>query len=273
MDRLPADAPPGWERRARRHGPLRFSELQPAPLPQPAPELAAWLAGAVDAWWEGSGRPDPYVVVAVSGDLGPLAAGFLHQAPACAPALRYVMVHPFGGCPQPGLALEDPAFLFPPAGPAGMEIDERDPDDPAPPATGVGPLTTFLAGLPAPGALPGGVPAAVVAVQFLSRLPADRFEWRAGRWYEERITAGGDRVSVPSPADPGLPRRAGPQTAPSEACRWLARLLGSVESGTVAVIDEWGPDLPLEQLSRVRSPSEGPCPAPGGLRVVLWAVP
>lgn len=264
-----------WTERARRHGPLRLSELGPAPVPPPPPELAGWLARSVDRWWQGQARVDPYVLVVVSGDDGRLARRILDARPICAPALRYVLVDPFGGTARaPGFSSEQPAFLFPP-GPGAEE------DEPAPPAGGIGPLATSLAALPA---LPGSA-GAVVALQFMSRLPADLFEQRDGAWFEVRVSAAGERMAVPAQADPRFPDPAGPgcYAMQAAAAGWLRRMLGCLGAGVLVVVDAWsalsgplpagGPArLALDQLRRVAAPSGGPEPVAGDLQAVTWRI-
>src|SRR3954469_19122834 len=60
--------------------------------PEVGPLFGAVLARALDAWWRDLGRPDPYVVVDAGAGPGTLARSVLAAGPACAPALRYVLV-------------------------------------------------------------------------------------------------------------------------------------------------------------------------------------
>ena len=320
----------GWLPRARRSGSLRYSDLGRRPVPPPGPleELAAWLVDAADGWWERAGRPDPFTLVVESADDGTLARRVLELGPACLTCLRYVLVHPDPAPPAMAalLPLEDPVYLFPMAGPAprGGEAhgpggrgapdadravafaddgDEGEAGDEEPEeATGVGPLVTRVAGLPA---LPG--PGALVAIATVGCLPSDRVEYRDGRWEEVRLAAtgpagaatgpAGDRpdtgagwtlVEVTSPLAPAAaPRflgRPGPGRYPvlTGAVDWLREALSGELEGVVAVVDHWTattaalpgdtvPPLAVDQLARVRAPLDRqPEPVAGGLSVVVW---
>lgn len=303
---------------ARRLGPLRWSQLgrRPGALPTgaEADAVAAWMVDAADRWWHESGGPDPYTVVVVSADDGELARRVLFLGPECLRALRYVLVDPSRTDPEPGppphmagrLALEEPAFLYPP-GPASTDPD-ADPDEPAPPARQVGPLVTWLSDLPVPGDDPGA--GLIVAVGELGCLPYDLFEWDGSRWCELRLAAGGDgadhltEIRVPVAAPPaGTPGPAGGAApgggllpaapAPGRhvvavgAVDWLRRTLATGPFGRLVVIDHWtagagpsgaaAPDagtahgaLPVEQLARVREPLAGPEPVTAGWSAVTW---
>lgn len=205
---------PQWINRARRLGPLRYSDLGPRRMGPPArgvdelAALASWIGTAADTWWEAAGRPDPYTLVVASGDDGQLARSVLAAGPACGRALRYVLVNPdLAGHTEPPaamaatVALEEPAFLYPsvagrpadraPAGPGAEEPEDLDLDlGERPPARGIGPLATFLTDVPALGEAEG----AVVAVRLLSRLPYDLYERRDGEWCEVRIAAAAARA-------------------------------------------------------------------------------
>lgn len=54
--------------------------------------FGAVVARALDSWWDGLGRPDPYIVVEVGAGRGALAEGVLGAEPRCLAALRYVAV-------------------------------------------------------------------------------------------------------------------------------------------------------------------------------------
>lgn len=288
-----------WLPRARRLGPLRYSDLGPRRLAPLADEeiegLAGWLARSVDDWWAESDRPDPYTLIVVSGDDGHLARAVLGAGPRCAPALRYVLVHPDRAGPPPGLArlvqLEEPAFLYPaapsPVTPgAGPDVEMTDDELDAsehPAARGIGPLATFLTQVPALGEGDG----AIVAIEALSRLPYNLYEKVDGAWCEMRVAAREDElVELAVPADTGT--SAGPVawSLPPGVTRWrhltgavdwLRRHLPTAEAGTLAVVDDWagGGDtesLDLGQLRTVREPLD---PAPRGvegtrLSVVAW---
>ncbi len=217
-----------WVARARRQGALSWSQLGRRVL-GPLPEelvgpLGRWLAGYCDRGWAARGRPDPYTVVVISGDDGSLVRTVLDAGPACAPALRYVMVDPDGEAAGPPAAvagrvpLESPAFLYPAAaavGGAGAAGAGRDGEDGAPgwedddelepgelrPARGVGPLVTYLGELPSLGDGPG----ALVAVGLISHLEFDLYESDGRDWSEIRLAdrgraaAGGARAE----GDPG----------------------------------------------------------------------
>ncbi|HET6964464.1 MAG TPA: hypothetical protein VFH58_06795 [Acidimicrobiales bacterium] len=240
-----------WLPRARRLGPLRYSDLGSRRLGAPAADaeelrrLAGWIAQAADGWWEAAGRPDPFTLVVASGDDGRLAQAVLAEQPACRAALRYVLVDPDHAGrrePPPAMAamvrLEEPAFLYPaaPPGPSGRsgpstpaasapmrpEIDMEELDlefGERPPARGIGPLATFLTEVPALGEAEG----AVVAVRLLSRLPYDLYELRAGKWCEIRLAAEGDRLvemavpagDLPHSADPTALTTPGGPTPPA----------------------------------------------------------
>lgn len=56
------------------------------------PLFGAVLARALDSWWDGLGRPDPYIVVEAGAGRGTLAEAVLGAMPRCLPALRYIAV-------------------------------------------------------------------------------------------------------------------------------------------------------------------------------------
>ncbi len=60
--------------------------------PEVGPLFGAVLARALDEWWETLGCPDPFVVVEAGAGRGSLAIAIRHAAPACSPALTYVLV-------------------------------------------------------------------------------------------------------------------------------------------------------------------------------------
>lgn len=253
-----------WLHRARRLGPLRYSDLGPRRLEPIDPEavgpLARWLAGAADRWWDDAGRPDPYTLVVVSGDDGHLARAVLDWAPACGPALRYVLVDPqLAGRREPPavmarlVGLEEPAFLYPaappaaaaipppPAGtagavPAGVRVpgdgvdsppgtveDDYDPGE-RPPARGIGPLATFLTEVPGLGDSDG----AVVALGLLSRLAYDLFERGEGGWLEIRLAARGERLEEIGVPVEVVPEPSTPREGMDAGLRWR-RLSGALD--------------------------------------------
>jgi SAM-dependent MidA family methyltransferase len=83
--------------------------------PEVGPLFGAVVARALDAWWVGLGRPDPYVVVEAGAGPGTLARAVLAARPACAAALRYVLVERTAAQRSrhgPGLPLVPPAEAF-----------------------------------------------------------------------------------------------------------------------------------------------------------------
>ncbi len=257
-----------WAARARRQGPLRYSDLGRRRLSRPEPGqlagLAAWLAAFADADWEASGQPDPYTLVVVSGDRGSLAAAVLAARPRCGPALRYVLVDPDvdpAGAPPEGMSklvpLESPALLYPSAprpdrGAGGRRHGGKqetttpgtttwwDPDE-HPPARGVGPLATFLTDVPGLGDGEG----AIVAIEVWSRLPYDVYQRVDGQWMESRLSVA-----------PAGPARLGPGAA--------------LELGETLVDIAVAPDHDLiEAAGSERTTLRVPSGAAGWLRRVL----
>jgi SAM-dependent MidA family methyltransferase len=187
------------------------------------------LARALDAWWRERGMPDPFVVVDAGAGPGTLARSVLEAAPACAPALRYVLVEP---------------------SPAQRRLyDERlvlaDADAP-----GRGPICVSLPDLPR-----ASGPAVVVANEMLEGLPFALLERGDAGWLEVRVGAGdGDalrEVLVPAPADAAaMADRLAPAAARGAripiqqvAQRWLRDALSLAAGGRVVAFD-YGCDTP-----------------------------
>jgi hypothetical protein len=264
-----------WLTRARRLGPLRYSDLGRRRLGRPAGvgELAVWLAARIDEWWRASGEADPFTVVVASGDDGMLARAVIDLAPKCVAALRYILVdpdHPDPALPPAAmvaaLPLENPAFLYPSAGDPTPETTDGtldDDTDDRPLAQGIGPLFTFLGDIPALGDGSG----AIVAIGVASRLPYDLYTIADGAWREVRAAAEGEsmvetEVQVnEAPAVLTAAVSGGRHLVATGAVAWLRAVLVSNSSGTLAVVDD---DLPAEQLAAVRRPTHpSPEPVPG----------
>lgn len=256
--------------RARRFGPLKWSEFMDAALYDPldgfyeagghagrrgdfltSPELgplfATAVAAALDAVWEELGRPDPFVVVEAAAGAGTLARDVLAAAPGCSPALRYVLVErsaSLRALQQERLALEEPAMALGPA------LPNSDPDeDEAVSIPGTGPLVTSLAELPSL-ALTG----VMLANELLDNLAVDLLEWRERGWHEVRVAAvpGTDEdlmeLLVPAPQDQTAEatRLAGGTDDLVEGARipveraavaWLRQALSVLQEGRLIVID------------------------------------
>lgn len=179
--------------------------------PEVGPLFGAVVARALDAWWRDLGSPDPYVVVEAGAGPGTLARTVLAAAPACAPALRYVLVERSAAQRRlhaQGLPLEDPALAFAPVDP--------DTETPVPEAP-KGPICVSLADLPR---LTG--PSVVLANELLDNLPFGLAERRSGQWLEVR-------VDLQTPA-------AGPE-------RLVERLV-PLPSERAVVLDRLAPDAP-----------------------------
>ncbi|MCC5952895.1 MAG: SAM-dependent methyltransferase [Acidimicrobiia bacterium] len=231
------------------------------------PLFARVLGRALDAWWDELGRPDPFVVVDAGAGPGTLARSMRAVAPACAPALTWVLVERSEAqraLHADRLPLHQPWLALPPQGAAG----EQEPavDDTVPAVTrGDGPRFVSLAAMP-----PGRFTGVVLANELLDNLPTRIVERTHQGWAElyvaldEPHTATRAAANQPAnqPADPPTVRfveqlvplgdaavaqqadAAAPE-APvgarvplqEESARWLRRAIDSLDGGRVVVVD------------------------------------
>jgi SAM-dependent MidA family methyltransferase len=283
----------------RRAGPLPFADYQAACLdaffargggagradhdfltsPEVGPLFGALLARALDETWGRLGRPDPFVLVDAGGGRGRLLAAVLAASPACAPALRAVLVERAARLRADArelLALEPPDAALGPFAPTTH-------DEPPAPVGGVGPVVTTLDELP-------DVPltGVVVANELLDNLPVRLVERAAGAWREVRVGLDDTRfVEVLVDASPELAREAdevagdtpvGPGQrlpVPVGATDWLARSASTLRRGELWVVDyadetagllARGPTGPAGWLRTYRGHGRGsdPLDDPGG---------
>ncbi|HLT70365.1 MAG TPA: SAM-dependent methyltransferase [Acidimicrobiales bacterium] len=244
-----------------RHGALPFDEVMAAALYDPdggfytgggragrrgdfvtSPEVGALfgavVARTIDRWWQERGRPEVAVVVEVGAGPGTLARTVLAAAPACAEALRYVLVEVSEAqraLHGQHLTLEDPAVAF-------AAAPERDAPGPAP--LPPGPIVVSTASMPR---VPG--PCFVLANELLDNLPFGIAERTADGWAEVLVAADGDGlVEVLGPLDDATASRlagAAPDAEPGArlpiprgADAWVADALEVAGSGgTVLAFD------------------------------------
>jgi len=250
--------------RIRRHGPIGFDEFVEAALydpedgfferggragrrgdfltsPEVGPLFGAVVAAALDRWWAELGRPDPFVVVDAGAGPGTLARSVLAAAPACSPALRYVLVERSTAqraAHAEHLPLEPPSWAF---GPPAAEAEDTDAGPAV--AEGRGPIAVSLAELPATPFV--GV---VLANELLDDLPVLLLHRTAEGWEEIRVGVQGDAfVEVTVPVSPALAARAdalAPDAEPGArlpiqgaAAAWVRDVLERLEAGRLVVLD------------------------------------
>ena len=236
----------------RRRGPVPFSEVMELALydpghgfyasggaagrrgdfltsPEVGPLFGAVIARALDGWWRERGEPDPFVVIEAAAGVGTLAISVLAAQPACAAALRYVLVERSAALrarQADHLSLEDPALAFAP------DRAEDEDGDIHPPEVATGPIVVSLDSMPR---LHGS--AVVVANELLDNLPVDILERRDGAWHEVRIGLDGETlVETLVPADaPAIDAVDGARVpVQNAACRWVR---DARECGTVVAFD------------------------------------
>jgi SAM-dependent MidA family methyltransferase len=194
--------------------------------------FGAVVARAVDGWWDGLRRPDPFVVVEAGAGPGTLARTVLAAAPACAPALRWVLV-------ERSAAQRASHADHLPLVPAEMAFGPEDHDSARPQPAGRGPLVVSLADLPRPSG-----PCVVLANELLDNLRFDVWERRSGGWWEVRVSAELEEVVLPNEPPPWLAGVDGPEGArvPVQvgAASWLRDALAVArlpEGGRVVAFD------------------------------------
>jgi SAM-dependent MidA family methyltransferase len=204
--------------------------------------FGALVARYLDRAWTELERPDPFVVVDAGAGRGRLASDVLRARPACAPALRYVLV-------ERSTALRAAQRELLPIEPADRALGPAvrvEPDEAPRTVTGVGPLTTALPELPAL-EIPAGV---VLANELLDNLPFRIVERDRERWREIRVGLGDSGfVEVAVPAEPAIARAAAEVAAgagipdgarlpvPTATADWLAECGHVLRRGFLVVID------------------------------------
>lgn len=210
--------------------------------PEVGPLFGRLVARYLDERWQALGRPDPYVVIEAAAGRGALAIAVLAAEPACAPALRYVLVErseQLRARQHEHLALGHPFDVLGP---------EHDPEDMTATTFGTaqGPLVCSLADLPA-----AAVTGVVIANELLDNVPFRLVQRTSGddaEWSEVRVTLEDGRlVELLVPAAEELARRAdqlaplappGARVPVQDGARdWLGRALGVLERGSVLVVD------------------------------------
>ena len=199
------------------------------------------LARALDAWWEELGAPDPFVVVEAAAGVGTLAKAVLASSPACAPALRYLLVERSDRLRERqtlALALEPAATVLGPMAPS--DEDEFDGPQALP---GGGPRVASLGELPV-----GPFAGVVFANELLDNLPFSLLERTATGWSEVRVGETGDgfgEVLTPAEAkdveqaDRLVPDAPVGARIPlqSAAVDWLRGALRTLSRGRVVLVD------------------------------------
>ncbi|HEY4408934.1 MAG TPA: SAM-dependent methyltransferase [Acidimicrobiia bacterium] len=239
--------------------------------------FGALVARALDGWWDGLGRPDPFLVVDAGAGRGQLARDVLRAGPRCAGALRYVLVERSAGlrAAQAELLPLEPAELV--LGPAVPP----EPDEEPVAVPGSGPVVTALAELPA-----GPAVGVVVANELADNLAFRIVERTVGGWIEIRIGVsppGASFTEILLPAEESLGRAADrliegrdvPVGArlpvPTGLAGWLRDAGAMLRRGVIAVVDY---AAPVEDLAargqtgwlrtyRAQRPGGSPLEAPG----------
>ena len=148
--------------------------------PEVGPLFGVCMARALDRLWRALDEPDPFLVIEAGAGNGRLAREVLRAAPACLPALRYVLVER-----SPALRAEQRERLpMEPADEALGPFVRRAPTKTRPcPRPAAGPVFTALEELPALAA----DDAVVIANELLDNLPFGIAEWDGARWLEVRV--------------------------------------------------------------------------------------
>jgi SAM-dependent MidA family methyltransferase len=249
--------------RIRRRGPIPYDEVIEAALydpehgfyagggaagrrgdfltsPEVGPLFGAVLGRAIDAWWADLGAPDPFVVAEAGAGTGALAVAVLAAQPACAPALRWVLVERSAALRArhgEHLHLSHPALAL---GPSVPDDDGL----PRPAAPGSGPQLVSLTDLPRP---PG--PCVVLANELLDNLAFRVLERASDGWREVRVGLGHDEslaeVAVAATENLAVRAQALAPDAPiggripvqDAAAEWLRTALDTATGARVVVFD------------------------------------
>jgi SAM-dependent MidA family methyltransferase len=204
--------------------------------PEVGPLFGTVLARALDAWWDDLGRPDPYVVVDAGAGSGALAMAVLTAEPACAPALRYVLVERsprWRERQSRRLPIEPAALVLGPAAVTDADIGPQ-------PVPGLGPLVTALDDLPS-----GPVDGVIVANELLDNLPFRLLERGEEGWLEVRVLPDLTELLVEAPADAAADATAFAPHAASgariplqqQARSWVRAALAALARGRLVVVD------------------------------------
>ncbi len=205
--------------------------------PEVGPLFGACVARALDGWWRELGEPDPFVVMEAGAGNGRLCREVLRAAPACAPALRYVLVERSPALREAQrelLTVEPFANALGPARPDDEGVPE--------PVGGSGPIVTALDELPAL-----SVDGVVLANELLDNLPFDLVERAADGWVEIRIgvTDTGDLCEVPVTASEELATWLGDLDVPvgtrvpvqRSVETWIDDCATRLHRGVIAILD------------------------------------
>ena len=209
--------------------------------PEIGPLYGALVARALDGFWDGVGRPDPFFVVEAGAGRGRLATDVLAAAPACASALRYVLVERSAllrDAQRDLLALEPSEDALGPVIPGDEDLA-------AIPVTGLGPITTALGELPA---IP--LTGVVLANELLDNLPFRVVERAPDGWLEVRVAhEAAGFVEAPVPASEELAAQADAVAAgalvpvgerlpvPTGLREWLRECASVLRRGVLVVVD------------------------------------
>jgi NADH dehydrogenase [ubiquinone] 1 alpha subcomplex assembly factor 7 len=243
-------SPTGLAERIHRSGPVPFSVFVEAALydpeagffttghgagrsggdfvtsPEVGPLFGVCVARALDEWWRALGEPDPFVVMEAGAGPGRLCREVLRAAPACAPALRYVMVErsaALRAAQREMLVVEPFEYALGPSSPdlsdGGMPM----------PVQGTGPIVSALEELPAL-----TIDGVIIANELLDNLPFDLAERSADGWLEIRVGVSDDGAG-------GASFHEVPVRASEELVEWLGDLDAPVGSRVPVqrAVEQW----------------------------------
>jgi NADH dehydrogenase [ubiquinone] 1 alpha subcomplex assembly factor 7 len=203
------------------------------------PLFGALVSRALDRWWRDLQHPDPFLVVDAGAGRGRLAVDVLASSPACAPALRYVLVERSESL----RAAQHELLTLEPFEDVWGPVVRTDADAPVPVA-GMGPITAALSELPAV-----RTPGVVIANELFDNLPFRIVERTAREWLEVRVgVEGHEFVELLVPAADELAAEADlvavgtvPPRAripiPTALPAWFRRSALALHRGVLVIID------------------------------------